>query len=207
MGRPRKGRDSQRTRGAGSSALGETVPSIYKEMLRDAMSSSPPLPDGERPLKKRRVGGQDRQEQDSERLTKQYDRGSAFGDITDGAESENQHRSDQFQTAYHDSEGSAESDVNWEEVQLEEDTDLKNNDSTDAQELDLVLGETAEIKQAHRQQSRRRPATPAERKAKLDVHKMHVLCLLAHVHLRNHWCNDEEVHVDFCRGSPEVRAG
>ena len=205
MGRPRKGRDSQRTRGADLFTPGETVPSIYGDMLRDAISSSPPPPDGERPLKKRRVGGQIRQEQDSGRLIKQYGRGSAFGDVTDGAESENQCKSDQFQTTYHDSEGPAESDVDWEEVQLEEGTNLKHDDSTDAQELDLVLGETAEIKQDHRQQSRRRPATLAERKVKLEVHKMHVLCLLAHVHLRNHWCNDEEVHVDFYRGSPEAR--
>ena len=207
MGRPRKGRDTQRTHGAGSSTPDEVVPSIYKDMVIDAISSSPPPPDAERPLKRRRVGGQIRQEQDSERFSKQYHRGSAYGNITDGTESENQYKSDQLETAYHDSEDFAESDVNWEEVQLEEGTDLKNDDSPDAQELDLVLGETAEIKQAHRQQSRRRPATPAERKAKLEVHKMHVLCLLAHVHLRNHWCNDEEVHVDLCGGSPEARAG
>src|ERR1700753_872399 len=36
----------------------------------------------------------------------------------------------------------------------------------------------------------RRPATPAEKKIRLDTHKLHVLCLLLHYFGRNHWCND-----------------
>ena len=128
-----------------------------------------------------------------EGFTDLSDRGST-GHNTDGAASADQHGLARRQTAYNDSEDSAESDVNWEEVDLVEDVQVDNT-SANAQALNLVLGDTGESKQNLHQSSKKRPATSAERKLKLEIHKMHVLCLLAHVYLRNHWCNDDEVHV------------
>jgi xeroderma pigmentosum group C-complementing protein len=43
--------------------------------------------------------------------------------------------------------------------------------------------------------SRQKPLTAAEKKLRLDIHKVHVLCLLRHVQIRNLWCNDDELQV------------
>ncbi|KAK3945638.1 Rad4-domain-containing protein, partial [Diplogelasinospora grovesii] len=40
---------------------------------------------------------------------------------------------------------------------------------------------------------RRKPATREEKDRRVLIHKMHLLCLLAHVELRNRWCNDPRV--------------
>ena len=41
--------------------------------------------------------------------------------------------------------------------------------------------------------NRRKPLTKAERMRRADVHKMHVLCLLAHAARRNSWCSSPKV--------------
>ncbi len=41
---------------------------------------------------------------------------------------------------------------------------------------------------------RKKAVTKAERERRVDIHKMHVLCLLAHASRRNRWCNDVQVH-------------
>ena len=45
---------------------------------------------------------------------------------------------------------------------------------------------------------RRRPITKEERDRRVDVHKMHLLCLICHVARRNRWCNDSTVQ-DYLR--------
>lgn len=196
MARPRKSKGSLKVqRGNTRPASSGAVPDVYREMLRDAVSSSPPPSSVERPLKRRRVGGATIPQKEPESLSELSDRVSTTGHITDGAASEDQHRSTRDQIAYQDSGDSAESDVNWEEVDLKEDLIAETNDSAGAQDLNLVLDDTGASKENAPQQPKRRLATPAERRLKLDIHKLHVLCLLAHVHLRNHWCNDEKVHV------------
>jgi xeroderma pigmentosum group C-complementing protein len=40
---------------------------------------------------------------------------------------------------------------------------------------------------------RRKAVSKAEKVLRLEAHKMHVLCLLAHLDRRNEWCNDEDV--------------
>ncbi len=40
---------------------------------------------------------------------------------------------------------------------------------------------------------RKKPLTRAERQLRVDIHKMHVLCLLSHVAQRNRWCNADAV--------------
>ena len=195
MARPRKSRGLLRARSARSPVTDDAVPDVYREMIRDAVSSSPPPPNTERPLKRRRVGGHVSTPAEPAVFAEPTDRGSSTGHITDGSVSENQFGKEKIQTLYHDTGDSSQSDVAWEEVGLEEDIKAEDSDSTNAQELNLTLNDAGAREKDSREQRKRRPTTSVERKLRLDIHKLHVLCLLAHVHLRNHWCNDEEVHV------------
>ncbi|KAJ4139897.1 hypothetical protein NW768_001244 [Fusarium equiseti] len=52
--------------------------------------------------------------------------------------------------------------------------------------------------QAKKAVERRKPISKEERKIRTDIHKVHLLCLLAHAARRNHWCNDGRVQ-DFLR--------
>ena len=94
-----------------------------------------------------------------------------------------------------ESESSAESDVGWEDVELGAHQDLEEELDTDG--LDIVLDET-EAKKARGNRPRNAVPNAAQRKLRLNTHQMHVLCLLAHVQLRNRWCNDAELQVRPC---------
>ncbi|KAL8703079.1 MAG: hypothetical protein Q9225_008126, partial [Loekoesia sp. 1 TL-2023] len=106
------------------------------------------------------------------------------------------HLSLQEQTAYVD-ETSEESDFAWEEVELAQEVDQPTLQPADEDEqgLDLVLEGDGKQDQKGTAAVRRRPLNAVERKLRLDVHKVHLLCLSSHIYLRNHWCNDQNVHV------------
>lgn len=71
-------------------------------------------------------------------------------------------------------------------------------DQRDEEPLQITL-EREDTKGKHKAAVRRRkPVTGTEKRRRLDVHKVHVLCLLSHVVMRNRWCNDEDVHVRLC---------
>jgi hypothetical protein len=95
------------------------------------------------------------------------------------------------------SDGSDESELEWEEVELQRDEDSESSSETGKaplQDLDIVLGEQPTVK-SDIVRMRRKGVTLLERKRRLDIHKMHVLCLLYHSYVRNKWCNDGEVQV------------
>lgn len=107
------------------------------------------------------------------------------------------HPLQQEQTAYKD-DSSEESDFAWEEVGLPYEEPQVFDGERDEQEepqLHLVLNGQAEESFRSPAAVRRKPLTALERKLRLEVHKVHLLCLLSHVHLRNHWCNDQNIHV------------
>ncbi|CCX31700.1 Similar to DNA repair protein rhp41; acc. no. Q10445 [Pyronema omphalodes CBS 100304] len=56
--------------------------------------------------------------------------------------------------------------------------------------LNLVLHDTAAAK---KEGPKRRQITAVDRKIRLEVHKLNLICLISHVRLRNRWCNDAEV--------------
>jgi len=201
MARPRKTGAKVKAGSAKPSASLNGVPDVYREMLRDAIPSSPPLSDAERPLKRRKTRGcaiaSGAPESDFS------ERGSVAGHTTNGVASEDQDELAQHQKQFDESDVSSESDVNWEEVDLLEDVRVDDS-SVNEQELNIVIDDIGASKLDSRQQSKRRQATAVERKTKLEIHKMHLLCLLAHVHLRSHWCNDDEVHVG-CGSDSEKR--
>ena len=56
--------------------------------------------------------------------------------------------------------------------------------------LELVLNDPETRKAAG---PVKRKITAVERRVRLEIHKMHLMCLMTHVSLRNRWCNDKAV--------------
>ncbi|OAA70551.1 nitrilase [Cordyceps fumosorosea ARSEF 2679] len=109
---------------------------------------------------------------------------------------------EQVQTIERDSEDDSDEDdedMIFEDVGLAaalEQNTATSSSATEHVSKDLELNLTAQqaaSASAKRNADRRKPITKEERDRRLDVHKMHLLCLLSHVARRNHWCNDEQV--------------
>ncbi|KAL1652484.1 hypothetical protein SLS61_005090 [Didymella pomorum] len=60
-------------------------------------------------------------------------------------------------------------------------------------DVSITIGGKKSDEVSTKKKVRRRAITSVDRKRRLDIHKMHVLCLLYHVHRRNAWCNDARV--------------
>ena len=102
-----------------------------------------------------------------------------------------------LQTGYDESGASSDSDLNWEEVDLKDSVKAEHATSASEDEsrpLNIVLHDNGITGQKQRG-PKRRLVTAAERKLRLEIHKMHLLSLLAHIYLRNHWCNNQDVQV------------
>ena len=195
-----RGGDSKKgrgIRGPRNSAAESVVPDVYREMLADASSSTPTKFDEEKkPVKRRRVGGRVVKQELNESALSQSSQVSSDANNTDYERSKPKPQAVNCQTSYAGSEDSADSDVDWEEVDLKDasEENLLDDDGSEDHELNLVLG--AKDHDGGRPSApRRKPASAAEKKLRLEIHKMHLLSLLVHVHRRNHWCNDEETHV------------
>ncbi|MCJ1312525.1 hypothetical protein MMC25_006199 [Agyrium rufum] len=219
MARGRRGRaggvaSGSRSKRKQSSEPRETTEAeIYRGMLFDTVAATPSqITEDGRAVKKRRVKGRLVSEVaklpssvasadpvSSPRPNPELD------DPTTGIKSSPASVSQpRMQTAYKDDDSAGsldESDTAWEEVGFEkalpgEDhfTD-EEKDDVEGKDLDLTLGSTAAIV-SKRVVNRRKPASALIRKLRLDVHKLHVLSLISHVYLRNHWCNDDVAQVD-----------
>ena len=170
------------------------VPEVFQEMLVYTLPSSPALLNEEgRSVKKRRVGGHIVIQglASPSRITPDDKSKTETASEHEAAPMKQDARTPQ--TTYNDSDDSADSDMNWEEVDLK-DKALAGESTDENGELRLVLENNDPSAKASIIR-RRRPITSADRRLRLEVHKMHLLALLAHVHLRNHWCNDIEVQV------------
>lgn len=188
-GRPRR-REANRTPDA--------LPKVYQDMLADAVPSlATRTSDEGRTAKRRRVGGRVislGQVAASENVT---DTGSDTARDTD---LEGKHVRDgkvPQQIVYNESEDSADSDFAWEEVDLRDGSRVEfsaEDGTNDGEGLDLILN-AGDSNAQKRVGQRRKPASAADRKMRLEIHKMHLLTLLVHVHLRNDWCNDEKAQV------------
>ncbi|KAL9018112.1 MAG: hypothetical protein Q9185_004578 [Variospora sp. 1 TL-2023] len=202
----------------------------YRDMLAEAEIESSPSQTGDegRPIKRRRVRGHlitenksGPSQQDApiaaqespvgEQVIPKQDLNLSSGD--EDVENQNGSTVDhpsprQQQVPYEDqtSEDSEENDFAWEEVELAHEADqpiLDPAESDNAQDLDLVLEDDREQPRNQGGTARRKPLTAFEKKMRLEVHKVHFLCLLYHVHLRNHWCNDQDLHKILYRRLPK----
>lgn len=88
-------------------------------------------------------------------------------------------------------EGDSDEDdeIDWEDVDLTTVLDIQ---PTDLATLEITLNDSNGQKKSLLE---RRRITAIDRKIRLEAHKLHLLCLFAHVSLRNTWCNDEQVQV------------
>lgn len=200
--------DGTRSRGR-SQRPDDGINAAYQDMLAEVNSSPTQTGDEGRAIKRRRVRG---------RIVAQDGVVSLPGKCQKSAEaildashevsshpdqvvepSNPTHPLQQEQLAYTD-DSSGESDLAWEEV------DLPNNagkeievqpDEEEEQMLELVLDGDGERHSNMPAPARRKPLTTLEKQLRRQVHQVHLLCLLSHVHLRNHWCNDQDIHVCY----------
>jgi xeroderma pigmentosum group C-complementing protein len=63
----------------------------------------------------------------------------------------------------------------------------------DSKELNLDLSAHMAAAAASRRVDRRKAISREEKARRVEIHKMHLACLLAHAELRNRWCNDRKV--------------
>lgn len=197
----RGGRRGQARRAAN---VEDPLADVYKEMLSEAASSVATMSgDEDRPLKRRRIGKARpavRTKPDladkAHKEASPADHSGLFGDN----ELKNDYPPAHQQTITDCSEEeSEESEMEWEEVGLQHTVTL--NEGNDAQpteadkvDLTIVMGGPQASKKSTPVR-RRNAITSVEKRVRLDVHKIHVLCLLVHVHIRNAWCNDSKVQV------------
>ncbi|EDU41002.1 RAD4 DNA repair protein RAD4 [Pyrenophora tritici-repentis] len=95
-----------------------------------------------------------------------------------------------------DSDESDDSDMEWEDALAdddEDDADEGREGTRQVGDISITLGGNKAMDTGTKRKVRRRAITSVDKKRRLDIHKMHILCLLYHVHRRNTWCNDRRV--------------
>ncbi|KAJ8063150.1 hypothetical protein OCU04_008391 [Sclerotinia nivalis] len=192
-----------RPKGKGKATSQNAVPDVYRDMLVEAIPAQLEVP--ERPLKKRRVGLRGAAAPASEsgpskasvagshdKAEDEEDEDVEFEDVITASKSLNGEDEDDDtstiqQTAYRDSdEETDESDeIDWENINF--------NAKDDEPSGDLELTLTRPAPQRQPTTPRRKALTQGDKVLRLDIHKLHLLCLLSHVHMRNEWCNDPVV--------------
>ncbi|GAQ43630.1 hypothetical protein AtubIFM56815_008007 [Aspergillus tubingensis] len=153
------------------------IPEIYQEMLAEAEARESSRPDDTR-LPKRR------------RLTRPNPVSAPWPLYQNGASTPDASYSTEqpVQTVYDSPSSSEESGMEWEEVDIQQAPHTIHADDTSIQ-VTLGLPEDQKRKVV----TKRRGITAAEKQLRLSIHKVHLLCLLRHVQIRNLWCNDEEL--------------
>lgn len=160
------------------------IPEVYQEMLVEAEARDSQGSETDRPMKRRRVG---------ERTTMSSQPGFIGQQIQAPESSED--AGQQMQTAY-DSTASEESDMEWEEVDIHQaPQNLGDQGISISNDEPLQITLDQQKDNTKRVIPRRKPVTGAEKRLRLEIHKLHLLCLLGHVQIRNLWCNDEQVQV------------
>lgn len=194
-GRVQKGGKAKATKRASSQA---EIPDVYADMLSEALSSPAQVSEEGKTIKKRRIAGRIAGEGRDLRVDSQAEKLQNAETITDAEEGNVTGFEHGKQQIFDEFEESEPSEGDWEDVDfgkpiLYQEEPLGKDDSGDGG-LNLVL-ETGDHEAQRPTTLRRKPITQAEKQLRVDIHKMHLLCLLFHVHVRNHWCNDEKVHV------------
>lgn len=163
------------------------IPEVYREMLVEAEARDSQGSETDRPMKRRRVG---------ERTAVSSQPGFTSQQVQAPESSED--AGQQMQTAY-DSTASEESDMEWEEVDIHQaPQNLGDQGISISNDEPLQITLDQQKDNIKRVIPRRKPVTGAEKRLRLEIHKLHLLCLLGHVQIRNLWCNDEQVQVCTC---------
>ena len=172
------------------------VPDVYRDMLAEALPEQADLP--ERLQKRRKTGSRnapavassskpdvpkDTNDDDDEEIQ--------FEDVLDTERASSPPRPQQ--TIHRDSD--EESESSDEEDLANINFDFQPDDSPESSgNLELTLTKPSTPQTKGKSPAKRRAVTKDERIIRVQVHKMHVLCLLSYLDRRNGWCNDVEVH-------------
>ncbi|KAI1811918.1 Rad4-domain-containing protein [Poronia punctata] len=191
-----------------SSAARNDIPDIYRDMLVEANVQATTA-NPQRPVKRKRPG-QPRDslaqkpkgplERANRTLPIRTEEQSEDDEDTDGIEFEDMVLpAATIQTVYRESEDEDENE-DEEEGMVFEDVDFSAHATIDAsdssKDLDLDLSARS-MAPAARSNDRRKPINKAERERRVEIHRMHLLCLLAHAARRNRWCNDSQVQASL----------
>ncbi|KAI3335619.1 hypothetical protein F4824DRAFT_464227 [Ustulina deusta] len=192
------------TRSTRSSARQSDVPDIYRDMLAEADVRSTSIVE-ERPMKRKRPGQRRDQVAQNSKCSPEKPGRENPVDIEEPKDEDESADDLEFedvalpaatiQTVYRDSDEEEEEEE--EEEDVFEDVDFSAHASVlgavqNTQDLELDL--SARTKSVHTKTiDRRKPINKAEKDRRINIHKTHLLCLLAHVAQRNRWCNDSQV--------------
>ncbi|KAI0966134.1 hypothetical protein F4678DRAFT_301336 [Xylaria arbuscula] len=193
-------RPSRLTRSARSSTRQSDVPEIYRDMLVEA-DVRPTATAEERPAKRKRPGqrrGQPAQnshsspEKPGRKDPVDTEEPKSMDESADDLEFEDVALpAVTIQTVYRDSDEEEEEDEVFEDVDFSAHATVVDV-AQDTQDLELDLSARSKSTPA-KTIDRRKPINKAEKDRRIDIHKTHLLCLLAHVAQRNRWCNDSQV--------------
>lgn len=166
----------------------DQIPEVYQEMLEEAEARDPGQFHSDRPIKRRRLGDAGSSQTRAIPVDSPPLEQSNVAPPSEADDIQN------VQTIY-DSTTSDESDVEWEDVDVAQPALFGTADASEGgdETLQITLDRGSEARK--KAPPRRKPVTAAEKRLRLDAHKAHLLCLLAHVKLRNRWCNDDTVQV------------
>ncbi|KAI8626487.1 Rad4-domain-containing protein [Xylariaceae sp. FL1651] len=196
---------SRSTRATRSSARHSDIPDIpdiYRDMLVEADVQSTAIAT-ERPLK-RKCPGQYRHQvaqrtaSPSEKLKREKE--LAVNENDDEDEDEIQFEdvslpTATIQTIYRDSdeEEEGEDEETFEDVDFSAHASILDAAHDAPKDLELDLSARTKMTSTTRTVDRRKPINKTEKDRRVEIHKTHLLCLLAHVARRNRWCNDPKV--------------
>lgn len=189
----RSGRGKGKERGSAAN-----VDDVYYDMLVEAAASSPSqFDDDGRSIKRRRMRSSavDQPESPRENSVKHRKRdhyASTDGHSSANVDAQQQSSIKEEQTVLTDSEESEE-EIDWEDVQPLQDEDYDSPSENDGT-LELTVSGAGKSSRSPTV-AKRKPMSSETRKLRTQVHKAHLLCLLAHVRIRNRWCNDDMVQV------------
>ncbi|GBF59474.1 DNA repair protein [Trichophyton mentagrophytes] len=164
----------------------DDIPEIYQEMLNESRALPQALPHRNNPPHKRRRIGERGEIKAVEGTNKSEEEKETAAAMPP-------------QTIYDLDASDEESEPEWEDVSLPGPSTasvlpsiLPEGHDIEQEPLQITLGKEEAGQGKKGPVTRRKPVTGAEKKLRLEIHKVHVLCLLGHVRLRNTWCNDEE---------------
>lgn len=182
----------------------DEVPDVFADMLVEAGPSKLPQEES-RPLKRPRLGTGPsslavRQTQPTIEDKKTTDSLSASLDSLFSSSEDLP-----LQTVIDESDDSEESEVEWEQVELDADPTeslVETMEEGNKQEsISITLGTVDNVTQRAKRVTKR-PLSTAEKKLRLEVHKIHTLCLITHVSKRNYLCNDSQAQAILKRLVP-----
>ncbi|KAH6617827.1 hypothetical protein B0J18DRAFT_446029 [Chaetomium sp. MPI-SDFR-AT-0129] len=208
--------------GASSASSSAAVPHVYRQMVAEARREirAQELDDDdegpERPVKRRRPGeGRPARRTEASRgvVAEPGSRSRVVGarpgvsddggddsDADEGGDADVVLPPPTVQTVTRDSDDDEdeddEEDIEFEDVAIDRTGSSSVPKSRPGQSTELNLDLSAQLatQTALRQINRRKAISREEKARRIEVHKVHLVCLLAHVEIRNRWCNDEQVH-------------